>query len=119
MLMMIYMTRIQNMSFFLLKINNPSVRHPVSPVGPPSGPVGHPVWPPRLATRRAPPLAPVGHPVRPRLATPVWPPRLATRRAWLSRGCFQTDGRTDNRTMAAGASVTWMHCSVLFEVTWG
>jgi hypothetical protein len=31
----------------------------------PSGPVGHPVWPPRLATRRAPCLAPVGHPVRP------------------------------------------------------
>jgi hypothetical protein len=23
------------------------------------------------------------------------------------------------RTMAAGASVTWTHCSVLFEVTWG
>jgi hypothetical protein len=59
----------------------------------PSGPVGHPVWTPRLATRRAPHLAPVGHPVwPPRLATrrapcpapvgqPVWPPRLATRRA--------------------------------------
>jgi hypothetical protein len=30
-----------------------------------------------------------------------------------------SDGRTDDRTMAAGASVTWMHCSVLFEVTWG
>jgi hypothetical protein len=28
-------------------------------------------------------------------------------------------GRTDDRTMAAGASVTWTHCSVLFEVTWG
>jgi hypothetical protein len=28
------------------------------------------------------------------------------------------DGRTDSRTMAAGASVTWMHCSVLFKVTW-
>jgi hypothetical protein len=31
----------------------------------------------------------------------------------------RTDGRTDDRTMAAGASVTWTHCSVLFEVTWG
>jgi hypothetical protein len=29
------------------------------------------------------------------------------------------NGRTDGRTMAAGASVTWTHCSVLFEVTWG
>jgi hypothetical protein len=25
----------------------------------------------------------------------------------------------DDRTMAAGASVTWAHYSVLFEVTWG
>jgi hypothetical protein len=71
---MIYMTRIQNMSFFLLKVNNPSVRHPVGhplwpPSGIPSGPVWPSVWPPRLATRRA----PVGHPIRPRLA-----PRLAT-----------------------------------------
>jgi hypothetical protein len=52
-------------------------------------------------------------------------------KAWLSRGRFQTDGRTkgrtdertngrtDDRTMAVGASVTWTHCSVLFEVTWG
>jgi hypothetical protein len=48
MLMMIYMTRIQNMSFFLLKVNNPSVRHPI--------------WPrraPRLAPRRAPCPAPI------------------------------------------------------------
>jgi hypothetical protein len=37
----------------------------------------------------------------------------------LSRGRFRTDGRTDDRTMATGASVTWTHCSVLFEVTWG
>jgi hypothetical protein len=29
-----------------------------------------------------------------------------------------SDERTDDRTMAAGASVTWMHCSNLFEVTW-
>jgi hypothetical protein len=74
MLMMIYMTRIQNMSFFLLKVNNPSVRHPVWPVG-------HSVWPCR-APPLAPPLAPVGHPVRPRLAlrqaTPSGHTRLAT-----------------------------------------
>jgi hypothetical protein len=30
-----------------------------------------------------------------------------------------SDEWTDDRTMAAGASVTWTHCSVLFEVTWG
>jgi hypothetical protein len=83
MLTMIYMTCIQNMPFFLLKVNNPSVRHPVWPVG-------HSIWP-----RRAPPLAPIGYPVRPRLALrlatpsghPIWPTvghpvwRLATHRA--------------------------------------
>jgi hypothetical protein len=31
----------------------------------------------------------------------------------------RTDERTDDQTMAAGASVTWTHCSVLFEVTKG
>jgi hypothetical protein len=36
-------------------------------------------------------------------------------RAGLSRGRFRTDGRT----MATGASVTWTHYSVPFEVTWG
>jgi hypothetical protein len=30
-----------------------------------------------------------------------------------------TDGRTDGRTMAAGSSVTWTHCSVRYEVTRG
>jgi hypothetical protein len=30
----------------------------------------------------------------------------------------RTDGQTGSRTMAAGASVTWTHCSVLFEITW-
>jgi hypothetical protein len=25
---------------------------------------------------------------------------------------------SDDRTMASGASVTWTHCSVFFEVTW-
>jgi hypothetical protein len=28
------------------------------------------------------------------------------------------DERTDGRTMAAGSSVTWTHCSVRYEVTW-
>jgi hypothetical protein len=73
---MIYMTRIQNMSFFLFKVNNPFVRHPVwpcwapylAPSGPPSGPIGHPVSP-----RRAPFLAFVGHPVWPTLDTPSGP----------------------------------------------
>jgi hypothetical protein len=36
------------------------------------------------------------------------------------QGCHADDnGRTDGRTMAAGASVTWTHCSVCFEVIWG
>jgi hypothetical protein len=93
MLTMIYMTRIQNMSFFLLKVNNPSVRHPVWPVG-------HFVWPrraPRLATPLAPSSPPSGHPVRPppsghpvrppvghpvrHLVQPRLAPRLATRLA--------------------------------------
>jgi hypothetical protein len=82
---MIYMIRIQNMPFFLLKVNNLSVRHPVWP---PSDTLFGPVWPPvrplsgtlsglHLAPvepclapfgslRLAPCLAPVGH--------PVWPP---------------------------------------------
>jgi hypothetical protein len=87
MLTMIYMTRIQNMSVFLLKVNNPSVRHPVcprvAPVWPPSGtpsgprvaPVGHPVRPPRCP-RRAPRPAPVQPPSGPRRAPPCGP-RLA------------------------------------------
>jgi hypothetical protein len=66
MLTMNYMTHIQNMSVFLLKVNNPSVRHPVWP---------HlaPVWPPSgtpSGTPSGPRVAPVGHPVRP----PMWPP---------------------------------------------
>jgi hypothetical protein len=55
MLTMIYMTRRQDMSFFLLKVNNPSVRHPAWP------PFG-----PRRASRPA--------PIWPPLDTPVWPP---------------------------------------------
>jgi hypothetical protein len=73
MLTMIYMTRIQNMSFFISKVNNPSVRHPVwpvrhsiwprrAPVWPP--PSGHPVWPP-LGTPSGPIWPPIGHPVQP------------------------------------------------------
>jgi hypothetical protein len=59
----------------------------------------------------------------------AWHPRPSTKMSnvqWDSggQGCHadvfgRTDGRTDDRTMAAGASVTWTHCSVLFEVTWG
>ena len=43
MLKLIYMTRILDMSFFLLKVNNPSVYHPVWPCHAPRLP---PVWPP-------------------------------------------------------------------------
>jgi hypothetical protein len=88
---MIYMTCIQNISFFLLKVNNPSVHHPIwppssphralclVPSGPCPAPVGRPVWPPSgtlfgpcWATR----LAPVWHPVWPLLGDPFGP-RLA------------------------------------------
>jgi hypothetical protein len=75
---MIYMTRIQNMSFFLFKVNNPSVRYLVwprlapigHPVRPCLAPIGHPVRP--CLAPIWPRLAPIGHPVRPYLA-PVWP----------------------------------------------
>jgi hypothetical protein len=63
---MIYMICIQNMSFFLLKVNNPSVRHPVWPRLAPSGPRLAPVGHPRQASPSGPRLAPVRH--------PVWPP---------------------------------------------
>jgi hypothetical protein len=71
---MIYMTRIQNMSVFLLKVNNPSVRHPVCPR---VAPVGHPVRPPRCPRRAPPsgtPSSPRPAPVWPPSGTPVWPP---------------------------------------------
>jgi hypothetical protein len=82
---MIYMTRIQNMSFFLLKVNNPSIRHPVWPcltlVWPPSSPRLAPVWPlsgtlsgPRRAPLSGPRRAPRPAPVWPPSGTLVWPP---------------------------------------------
>jgi hypothetical protein len=92
MLTMIYMTRIQNMSVFLLKVNNPSVRHPVwprlapvwPPLGTPSGPhvapVGHPRWAPRPALVSPPSGTPVWPPCGPRVA-PVGHPRLPFRLA--------------------------------------
>jgi hypothetical protein len=34
------------------------------------------------------------------------------------QGCHaDNSGRTDGRTMAAGSSVTWTHCSIHYEVT--
>jgi hypothetical protein len=65
MLTMIYMTHIQNMSFFVLKVNNPSVRHPLWPRMAPYGPYRAP----RLAhlARRAPCLPPLGPLSAPRL----------------------------------------------------
>jgi hypothetical protein len=34
--------------------------------------------------------------------------------------CHADDSRrTDARTMVAGSSVTWTHCNVRYEVTWG
>jgi hypothetical protein len=37
----------------------------------------------------------------------------------LSRGRLRTDGRTNDRTMAVGSSVTSTHCNVRFKVTLG
>jgi hypothetical protein len=53
--------------------------------------------------------------------TPTVPPYKTEAR--IKQGCHadvfgRTNRRTDDRTMAAGASVTCTHCSVLFEVTW-
>jgi hypothetical protein len=31
----------------------------------------------------------------------------------------RTNKQTDGRTMAIGSSMTWTHCSVRYEVTWG
>jgi hypothetical protein len=47
---------------------------------------------------------------------------MKSRSPWAGRthGCYTDDnGRTGNRTMAAGSSVTWTHSSVRYEVTWG
>jgi hypothetical protein len=34
------------------------------------------------------------------------------------QGCHaDNNGRTDDRTMAAGPPVTWTHCSIRYEVT--
>jgi hypothetical protein len=62
------------MSFLLLKVNNPSICHPIWPrLASRLAPVGHPVRPPS-----GPPSgsrwAPVGHPVRPPVWHLVWPP---------------------------------------------
>jgi hypothetical protein len=75
MLTMIYMTLIQNMSFFLLKVNNPSIHHPF--------------WP-GLAFR----LAPIGHPVWPPSA-PISPPSgFATILQWFCNGFAIISGQT-------------------------
>jgi hypothetical protein len=44
--------------------------------------------------------------------------RVVTRTFSDGRTDGRTDRQTDGRTMVAGASVTWKHCSVLFEITW-
>jgi hypothetical protein len=44
---------------------------------------------------------------------------LPSLHSFRRHGCHaDVFGQTDGRTMAAGASVTWMHCSVFFKVTW-
>jgi hypothetical protein len=46
--------------------------------------------------------------------------RDKTKRIYLCQGCHADDnGRTDGRMMAVGSFVTWTHCSVRAEVTWG
>jgi hypothetical protein len=65
MLTMIYMTRIQNMSFFLLIVNNPSVHHPIWPL---SGTPSRTLSGPCRASRLAPSAIPSGPPSGPRQA---------------------------------------------------
>jgi hypothetical protein len=124
---MIYMTRIQNMSFFLLKVNIPSVRHPfwprLAPVWPLSGPCLAPVWP-LSGTLSGPHLAPVGHPrlapVSPPSGTPVWPsvwPRLAPSSPLFGRSqgykfaqiCI-TLCPSCIASLKTLASLLWIHC---------
>jgi hypothetical protein len=70
------------MLFFLLKVNNPSVRHPVWPLsGTPSGPrlashlapIWHPVWPPS-GPSSGPPCGTLFGPRRATVGHPIWPP---------------------------------------------
>jgi hypothetical protein len=136
MLTMIYMTCIQNMSFFLLKVNNPSVRHPVcprvAPVWPPCGPrraprpapalppsgtpVGHPVQPPS-GPRRAPPcgprVAPVGHPRLPfRLALRPAPsgPLFGRSQGYKFAQICITLCPSCIASLKTLASLLWIHC---------
>jgi hypothetical protein len=139
MLTMIYMTRIQNMSVFLLKVNNPSVHHPVwqrlalvwPPSGTPSGLrlalVGHPVRPPS-GPHPAPIRPPCGPhrapPCRPRVA-PVEHPRLPFRIALRLAPSGLLFGRSQGYKFAqicitlcpsciaslkTLASLLWIHC---------
>jgi hypothetical protein len=101
----------------------PPVWHPPFPSGHP-----HPFGPPSSGPSRRPRLAlpspplPVWppHPFRPPHPPPI-PSHHTSGHCPTARVVTRTfsDGRTDDRTMAARASVTWTHCSVLFEVTWG
>jgi hypothetical protein len=109
----------------------PETRRWTTPRDPPS--IGHP-----CALRRAPVHSPLG--TRPgvrlpysstgyrgrsvglfRQATPSGIEFISSASLFTIRVVTRmiTDGRTDDRTMAAGPPVTWTHCSVRYEVTWG
>jgi hypothetical protein len=139
MLTMIYMTRVQNMSFFLLKVNNPSVRHPVwppsgtpcgphlapclafveLPLGTPSGPHPDPVWP-RSGPCRAPCLAssaPLSGPPSGLVWPPVWLLRPAPSGPLFGRSqgykfaqiCI-THCPSCIASLKTLASLLWIHC---------
>jgi hypothetical protein len=113
MLTMIYMTRIQNMSFFLLKVNNPSVRHPVWP---PSGPHRAPRPAPALplsGTPSGPRVAPVGHPHLPfRLALRPAPsgPLLSRSQGYKFAQICITLCPSCIASLKTLASLLWIHC---------
>jgi hypothetical protein len=116
MLTMIYMICIQNMSFFLLKVNNPSVRHPVWPRLAPSGPCLAPVWPPS-GTPVWPPfgphLAPVEHPHLPlRLALRLAPfgPLFGQSQGYKFAQICITLCPSCIANLKSLASLLWIHC---------
>jgi hypothetical protein len=120
MLTMIYMTRIHNMSVFLLKVNNPSIRHPVwprmapvwPPSGTPSGPRVAPVWPP-LGTTSGPRVGPVGHPRLPfRLALRSAPsgPLFGRSQGYKFAQICITLCPSCIASLKTLASLLWIHC---------
>jgi hypothetical protein len=110
---MIYMTRIQNMSVFLLKVNNPSVRYPVWPRLDPVWPPRCPRWAPPSGTPSGPRLALVGHPRLPfRLALRPAPsgPLFGRSQGYKFAQICITLCLSCIASLKTLASLLWIHC---------